>query len=269
MPALGGEIKLATFNVNSIRSRTQIVLDWMQETGCDVLCVQETKVRDSEFPVGAFESAGLFCAFHGQKTYNGVAIISKIEPDEVVYKLTEEDEEARLIRARFGDINIINTYIPQGTAVGTDRFAYKLNWFSNLRDYVSNLFSPQDKVIWVGDLNVAREHIDVYDPEKMQGNVCFHPEEWAALDDATAWGFVDIFRKHHPGEPDHYSFWDYRIPNALKRRLGWRLDYILATEPLANRSVDCYIDKAPRLLPKPSDHTPVIATFNLDQDNNN
>lgn len=260
---MGEVIKIATFNVNSIRTRTEIVLDWMGAGNCDVLCVQETKVQDADFPKDAFESAGLYCAFLGQKAYNGVAIISKTPPDEIAYMLTPEDEEARLVRARFGDINVINTYIPQGTEVGSPRFDYKLNWIRGVREYINNLFTPEDSVVWVGDLNVAREPIDVYDPDGLAGSVCFHPDEWAALDWVMEWGLVDVFRKHHPAEPDQYSFWDYRIPNAVKRRMGWRLDHILATPPLAARSVDCYIDKEPRLLPKPSDHTPVVGVFEM------
>lgn len=260
---MGDVIKIATFNVNSIRSRAEIVLDWMGSGNCDVLCIQETKVQDSEFPAALFEAAGLYCAFYGQKAYNGVAIISKTPPDEISFKLTPDDEEARLIRARFGDINVINTYIPQGTEVGTPRFEYKLNWIRGVREYLNNLFTPEDSVVWVGDLNVAREPIDVYDPDGLAGSVCFHPDEWAAFDWVMEWGLVDVFRKHHPAEPDQYSFFDYRIPNAAKRRMGWRLDHILATAPLAARSVDCYIDKEPRLLPKPSDHTPVVGVFEL------
>lgn len=254
-------ISIATFNVNSIRSRLDIVLEWMAQGKCDVLCVQEIKVQDADFPAGAFESAGLFCAFHGQKTYNGVAIISKLQPDEVSCKQTPEDEEARLIRARFGDINVVNTYVPQGTEVGSARFEYKLNWIRGMRKYMSDLFSPEDKVVWVGDLNVAREPMDVYDPEGLQGSVCFHPDEQSALNWVMEWGMVDVFRKHHPGEADQFSFFDYRIPNAVKRRMGWRIDHIMATEALADLSIDCYIDKEPRLKPKPSDHTPVVAVF--------
>lgn len=254
-------ISIATFNVNSIRSRLEVVLNWMDTSGCDVLCVQETKVQDIDFPKDAFESAGLYCIFHGQKTYNGVAIISKIEPVNICTQRTDADQEARLIRAEYDGITVVNTYIPQGTAVGTDRFAYKLEWLKGMREYLDAEFTPEDQIVWVGDLNVAREPIDVYDPEGLAGSVCFHPDEQASLDYVMDWGMVDVFRKHHPNEPNQFSFWDYRIPNAVKRRMGWRLDHVMATIPLAEKSVKCDVDKTPRLQPKSSDHTPVVAVF--------
>lgn len=254
-------IKIATFNVNSIRSRIDIVLDWIEKENCDVLCLQEIKVQDSEFPHETFQSEGLYCAVYGQKAYNGVAIISKMQPDQVFCKQKPDEQEARLIRARFGDINVVNTYVPQGTEVGSARFEYKLEWIRGMRSYFESNFTPEDKVLWVGDLNVAREPIDVYDPEGLAGSVCFHPDEQAALSWVMEWGLIDVFRKHHPGEAEQYSFWDYRIPNAVKRRMGWRLDHILATKPLAELSMDCYIDKEPRMKPKPSDHAPVVAIF--------
>ena len=259
-------LRVASFNANSIRSRLDIILGWMREHDCDVLCVQETKVTDADFPADAIREAGLHCAFAGQKSYNGVAIISAPELHDVKIGTGTPvwDEEARLIRATVGGVVIVNTYVPQGTAVGTPRFEYKLDWLRGMRDYFSRDFTPDDRILWVGDLNVAREPIDVYDPEGLLGGVCYHPAEHKALDYVTQWGFVDVFRKHHPGEPGLYTFWDYRVPNAFKRRMGWRLDHIWATRPLAARSVDCWIDTQPRLTDKPSDHTFICADFNLD-----
>lgn len=237
----------------------------MKANDCDVLAVQETKVADEEFPVSEINSAGYEVVFTGQKSYNGVAILSK-EPLENVQKglgWMPEDEEARVIRGKLRGVTIVNTYVPQGTAVDSPRFQYKIKWIRGMRDYFERDFSPDDLIVWVGDFNVAREPIDVYDPEGLYGSVCFHPDEHKALDYVKDWGFVDIFRKHHPGEPGHYTFWDYRIPNAFKRKMGWRLDHIWATRPMAERSVDCWIDTEPRTREKPSDHTFIAADFDV------
>lgn len=258
-------IRIATFNANSIRSRLSVILTWMQRNNCDVLAVQETKVADEEFPANEINSAGYEVVFTGQKSYNGVAILSK-EPLEDVQKglgRMPEDEEARVIRGKLRGVTIVNTYVPQGTAVDSPRFQYKLNWIRGMRDYFERDFSPDDLIVWVGDFNVAREPIDVYDPEGLYGSVCYHPEEHKALDYVKEWGFVDVFRKHHPGEPGHYTFWDYRIPNSFKRRMGWRLDHIWATRPMAERSVDCWIDTEPRGQERPSDHTFIVADFDI------
>jgi exodeoxyribonuclease-3 len=237
----------------------------MKANDCDVLAVQETKVADEEFPVSEINSAGYEVVFTGQKSYNGVAILSK-EPLEDVQKglgWMPEDEEARVIRGKLRGVTIVNTYVPQGTAVDSPRFQYKIKWIRGMRDYFERDFSPDDLIVWVGDFNVAREPIDVYDPEGLYGSVCFHPDEHKALDYVKDWGFVDIFRKHHPGEPGHYTFWDYRIPNAFKRKMGWRLDHIWATRPMAECSVDCWIDTEPRTREKPSDHTFIAADFDV------
>jgi exodeoxyribonuclease-3 len=258
-------MRIASFNANSIRSRLALILEWMKANDCDVLAVQETKVADEEFPVSEINSAGYEVVFTGQKSYNGVAILSK-EPLEDVQKglgWMPEDEEARVIRGKLRGVTIVNTYVPQGTAVDSPRFQYKIKWIRGMRDYFERDFSPDDLIVWVGDFNVAREPIDVYDPEGLYGSVCFHPDEHKALDYVKDWGFVDIFRKHHPGEPGHYTFWDYRIPNAFKRKMGWRLDHIWATRPMAERSVDCWIDTEPRTREKPSDHTFIAADFDV------
>ncbi len=258
-------MRIASFNANSIRTRLKIILEWIAANDCDVLCVQETKVPDKDFPSDAISRAGLHCVFTGQKAYNGVAIISKTPPQDVVIGLglPEPDEEARIIRAKVNGVTVLNTYIPQGTDVISPRFQYKLNWIRGLRDYFSRSFTPSDPIVWVGDFNVAREDIDVYDPEGLRGVVCFNPQEHEALDYVTEWGFVDVLRKHHPGEAGLYTFWDYRIPNGFKRRLGWRIDHIQATKPLADRSTGCWIDKEPRTREKPSDHTFIVGDWEL------
>jgi exodeoxyribonuclease-3 len=253
--------KLATFNANSIRSRLSIILDWLAVHNPDVLCVQETKCQDRDFPAEAFTSAGWRVVFRGEKSYNGVAIISREEPADVRFGLDGGDpEEARLIRARIAGVDVLNSYVPQGTAVDSPRFQYKLDWFKRLRRLLETEYSPVAPLIWAGDLNVAPEPADVYDPVLFEGSVCFHPLERAALGEVMSWGLVDVFRKHN-AEAGQYTFWDYRMRGALSRNLGWRLDHIMATAPLAARSTAAHIDRAPRALDKPSDHTFLIAEF--------
>lgn len=253
---------IASFNVNGLRARMGIVLDWVDAVRPSVLCLQETKVQDFEFPEAPFLEKSLHVVRWGQKSYNGVAIVSATEPEEIRMGLAdgEEPEEARLVAAKVRGVWIVNTYVPQGTDVGHPRFQYKLAWFGRLKTYFRKHFSSSDPMVWVGDLNVAPEDKDVYDPKRMAGRVCFHPDEKAALTDVLGWGWEDVFRKHEPGEKQ-FSFFDYRMPNAAQRNLGWRLDHILATAPMAARSRRAWIDKAPRLLPRPSDHTPVAAEF--------
>jgi len=257
-------MRIASFNANSIRNRLDVILVWFESHDCDVLCVQETKVRDEEFPLDPILRAGLHCVFKGQKGYNGVAIISRSQMDDVrIGRDGSDEEEARLISARVANVTIVNTYIPQGTSVDSPRFAQKIGFIRSMREYFLQSYTPQDMVAWVGDFNVAREPIDLYDPEGFAGQVCYHPDEQAALDFAQSWGFVDVFRKHHPGEPNQYTFWDYRIPNGFKRRMGWRLDQIWASEALAARCVDSFIDPVPRSLEKASDHTFIAADFEM------
>ncbi len=254
-------VVIASFNANGVRARMPIVLQWLTQNQPDVLCIQETKVQDAEFPSGEFENIGYHCAFRGQKSYNGVAILSKGTVQQVTFGLdTEPKDEPRLIRASISGIDIVNTYIPQGRDPDSEHFENKLNWFARLAEYFKTQFDPDDPLVWVGDLNIAPEPRDVHSPETLLGHVCFHPQVHQALARIMDWGFVDVFRQHCD-EPDQYSFWDYRARNAVQRNRGWRLDHIMATKPLAARSTACYIDKKPRLADRPSDHTPVVATF--------
>ena len=254
--------RIATFNVNSVRSRLPIVLDWLAARRPDVLCLQETKVEDLHFPATPFEEAGYHVAFRGQKRWNGVAIVSRSVPESVAYGFGDggQEEEARMIRAICGGIHLINTYVPQGRSPEDEQFAHKLGWFRRIGELLRRAYSPDDPVVWCGDLNHAPDPMDVHDPEALRGNVCFHPEVDRVYREVLAWGLEDVFRRHC-AEPNQFSFFDYRIPNAAKRKLGWRLDHILATRPLADRSTASYIDLEPRLEPKPSDHTPVVAEF--------
>lgn len=256
-----GSLKVASFNTNSIRARLPIILDWLEGVQPDLLLLQETKVQDKDFPVKAIEETGYTVVFKGQKSYNGVATISRKPPAETRLNLHDDgDEDARFLSVKMGDIHVINVYVPQGFAVGTEKFEYKLRWLKDLLSYVKSTYDPHIPLLVAGDFNVALKPIDLFDPEKYRGDVGYHPDEQSILREYFDWGLVDIFRKHEPGG-GHYTFWDYRIPNAFKRKMGWRIDYILATKPLAEKSLRVWIDTEPRTLPKPSDHTFLIAEF--------
>ena len=258
-----GTLRVATYNVNSIRSRLHIVLPWLREHRPDVFCMQETKVEDGLFSVSAFADEGYKVIFRGTRQYNGVAIASLEAAEAVLHGLADGGpaDEDRLIAAVFSGITVVNTYVPQGRKKETPHFTYKLEWFRRLRNFLDNSRSPAKPLIWCGDLNVAPENIDVHDPKRLLGHVCFTPEVWEAFAAVRSWGLEDLFRRRHPGEPGHYTFFDYRVPSAVERKLGWRVDHILATPPLAARCLACEIDLGPRLAEKPSDHTILTADF--------
>jgi len=255
-------MKIATFNVNSIRSRLPIVLNWLGKNKPDIFCMQETKVQDHEFPVAAFTEAGYQIVFRGEKSYNGVAIASLAGSLEVKFGFDDglSPDESRLVLAKFGSIYVLNTYVPQGREIDNPMFKYKLEWFKRLFHLFEKKFKPSDKIVWVGDLNIAPEAIDIYNAEMQENHVCYHKSVREAFAATKAWGFVDIFRKYHP-ESGQYSFFDYRVPDSVQRKMGWRVDHILATTPLAKKAKDCYIDLKPRLEPKASDHTVMTAEF--------
>ena len=257
-------LKIATFNVNSVRARLDLVTGWLQREHPDALCLQEIKVQDSEFPADAFHNIGYHIVFRGQKAHAGVAIASKEEPQDVSSGLDDggEPDPARLIRAVVRGVPIVNTYVPQGQSVDSPHFQYKLEWLARLRQWFERHYSPDQPLIWVGDLNVAPEPIDVHDPKGLAKHVDFHPDARAALQRIKEWGFVDVFRQHHP-EPGHFTFWDYRVRDALERNIGWRVDHIWATKPLANQSLRSWIDVDARRAEKPSDHTFLVAEFAL------
>lgn len=257
-------MNIATFNVNSIRSRAPIVLDWLKDNRPDVLCLQETKVRDPDFPVAEFSAAGYQAVFRGEKSYNGVAILSKVKPTDVRFGLDDGQppDEPRLIAARFGPLQVVNTYVPQGRAIEHAMYQYKLQWFARLRKWFDRHFTPRTLLVWVGDLNVAPEAKDIHNADQQANHVCYHQAVRETFERTKDWGFEDIFRKYHP-EGGQYTFFDYRTANAVKRNMGWRVDHILATLPLAKKSRDSYIDLAPRLKPQASDHTVLVAEFKV------
>lgn len=255
-------MKIATFNVNSIRSRIAPVCRWLAEHQPDVLALQETKVQDEQFPIDDFSDTGYQVIFRGQKKYNGVALLSRIEPKNVLDRLPgDTGDDARFLQADYGSVTVVNTYIPQGFEMKSEKFQYKLQWFGRLKTYLAERIVPNSKLIWLGDFNVAREDIDVHDPKGLWGSVCFCREVQDAFEDVMTLGLTDLLRLHHPDQEGLYTFWDYRIPNGFKRNLGWRIDYIVATEALAKRCTRCDIDTAVRVAEKPSDHTVLWAEF--------
>jgi exodeoxyribonuclease-3 len=257
-------MKIATFNANSIRSRLPILLQWLADHQPDVLGVQETKVQDVDFPKEDIESAGYHVVFKGEKSYNGVALISKSEPQDVRFGFNDGGpaDETRLIRAVIDGVPVVNTYVPQGRAIDHVMYRYKLNWYARLRRLFEEEYSADQPLAWLGDINIAVEPLDVSNPQGKKNDPCFHIDAHDAFLKTCEFGFKDVFRKHHPGE-ELYSFFDYRVKDAVQRNIGWRIDYVLATAPLAKKSVDCFIDVEPRLQEKPSDHTFMLAEFDI------
>lgn len=253
-------MKIATWNVNSIRSRLDRLLAWLQRTQPDVACLQELKVTDEAFPYEPIQRAGYHATVFGQKTYNGVAILSRAEPANTQRGMSGfDDPVARFLTAEIDGTWIASIYVPNGQVVGSEKYAYKLRWMRQLREHLESQFQPLDRVVLCGDFNAARDELDVAHPELWANSVLFHKEVRESLEHLLAWGLVDVFRKHHP-EGGVYSWWDYRML-AFPKNDGLRLDYILATEPLASRCTGAEIDRDERKGEKPSDHAPVVATF--------
>ena len=254
-------MKIATFNTNSVRARTSIILDWLEKEHADILCLQETKVQDKDFPVSSFEDIGYRVVSRGQKSYNGVAFISKHPLFDIRRDLYDiGDEQARFISCRLFDIPIINAYVPQGFAPGTDKFDYKLRWLRDLLSHIKDTYESNKSLLMVGDFNVALQPMDVYDSEALIGTAGFHEDEQTIMRDILDWGFTDLFRKHESVK-NGYTFWDYRIPNGFKRNMGWRIDYVLATDPIAVRCNKIWVDVESRKKEKPSDHAFLVAEF--------
>jgi exodeoxyribonuclease III len=255
-------MKIATWNVNSIRRRLPLILEWLVAHQPDVICLQETKVQDSDFPVEAFRDAGYHSSYRGMKGYNGVATLTRREPASVLYGLHRgpDNEDVRIVQTVVDGIPVINTYVPQGYRVDSAKYAMKLEWFSRIRDYFHEQLQPEKPELWVGDMNVAPEPIDVYHPDRRVNDVDFHIDARNAYKHAAAWGFTDVFRMLHP-ERVQYTYWDY-FRNAFENNWGCRIDHILATAPLAAACRQVEIDMAPRKAPGASDHTVVWAEFN-------
>ncbi len=255
-------LRLATWNVNSLRVRLPQVLTWLDVQKPDVLVLQETKLEDKNFPVETIRDAGYHAHFSGQKAYNGVATLSKAEATEVATDFPDfEDPARRVLCTRIGDIMVLNLYVPNGSEVGSEKYDYKLKWLSHLRQYTELLVNQYEYVVLMGDFNIAPEDRDVYDPDAWRGRVLVSEPERRAFQSLLAQCLVDCFRQFEHGA-DHFSWWDYRVA-SFQRNLGLRIDHILCTDTLATLCTACRIDKSPRALARPSDHTPVIAEFDL------
>lgn len=256
-------MKIATWNVNSVTARLPLVTRWLEGARPDVLCLQETKCPDDKFPTETFAKLGYRSETYGQRTYNGVAILSRKACADVQRGFPDDEEgsHARLIAATVGGVRIVNVYIPNGAFVGSDKYRFKLEWMRRLRGFFDDNYWIDDNVLLCGDFNVAPDERDVHDPQLWQGRILFSKRERAALEEIKEWGFADAFRLHTE-EAGHFSWWDYR-QGAFRRNAGLRIDHLWVSEELAARSLTTVIDKEPRGWERPSDHTPVVATFSL------
>lgn len=254
-------VKVATWNINSIRARNDRLLAWLRRTTPDVVCLQETKVVDEAFPRDEVGRAGYEAAVHGQKSYNGVAILTRKKLTSVRRGLGDDPhaDEARLIAGSLDGLRIISVYLPLGGAVGTDKWVDKLEWYARLKAYMARNFDPTHPLLLCGDFNVAPEERDVARPDEWRNSVLCHEEGRAALRDLMSWGLIDTVRLHHDG-PGPYSWWDYRML-AFRKGNGLRLDHILATRLMADRCREAFVDREARKGTKPSDHAPVLAVF--------
>ncbi|CAN5765821.1 exodeoxyribonuclease III [soil metagenome] len=253
-------MKLATWNVNSLKVRLPHVLQWLADNPVDALCLQETKTTDDKFPLEAIEAAGYHVAFSGQKTYNGVAILAKHPITDVVKNNPLfEDEQQRIIAATIAGVRVVCAYVPNGQSVDSDKYQYKLKWLAAFQQWLKAELLAHPQMAVLGDYNIAPDDRDVHDPALWQGQVLVSDLEREALQELMALGFKDTFRLFEQADK-LFSWWDYR-QMAFRRNMGMRIDHILLSEPLAARCTACVIDKLPRKLEQPSDHTPVVATL--------
>jgi exodeoxyribonuclease-3 len=250
-------MKLATWNVNSLKVRLPHVLDWLNANPVDVLCLQETKQQDSDFPQAALQEAGYHSVFSGQKTYNGVAILSRAPGQDVQHGIPDHgDDQKRVIAATYGDIRVVDVYIPNGQSLDSDKYQYKLAWLTALHDWLKQELVRYPKLVLLGDYNIAPEDRDVHDPVAWQGNVLVSEPEREKFRSLERLGLHDSFRLFEQAEKS-FTWWDYRMM-AFRRNHGLRIDHILISEALIAQCKSCVIDKAPRKLERPSDHTPVV-----------
>lgn len=256
-------MQIASWNVNSLRVRLPQVLEWLQANPVDVLGLQETKLPDADFPRAEIEEAGYEVQFTGQKTYNGVALLSRTSMHDHALDLPgmDDDPQRRFVAATINGIRIFNLYVPNGQALDSDKFQYKLRWLACLREALADALKKQEKIVVMGDFNIAPADADVHDPKAWAGKIhCSDPER-EALRGLLELGFKDSFRLFEQ-EPNQFSWWDYRMA-AFRRNRGLRIDLVLASEALAKRCSASLIDAGPRASERPSDHAPVLATFDL------
>ena len=254
-------MKIASWNVNGIRARIDHVVSWIKEHEPDVLSLQETKVIDDLFPYEAFESLSYSVQAFGQKSYNGVANITKLASEDTKRGITGfEDPQTRVISSTHNGVRIINVYVPNGQAVGTEKFSYKLEWLEHLKKMLKNDLSSYPKTVVLGDFNIAPKDEDIHDPEEWKDKILCSDLERSAYQEIMSLGFHDSFRIFEK-EAGFHSWWDYRAA-AYRRKLGLRIDLVLVSEELKSQCVNGYIDEKPRSLEKPSDHTPVVVEIN-------
>ena len=251
---------LATWNVNSLKVRLPQVLEWLAAHQPDIVCLQETKLEDRNFPSADLEAAGYRTAFAGQKTYNGVAILSRLPLSDVSVGIPGlDDAQQRLIAATADNVRVVCAYFPNGQSVGSDKFAYKLRWIEALTAWLRNELAQHPRLALLGDYNIAPEARDVHDPAAWEGQVLFSEPERSAFRKLIALGLRDAFRLFEQPEKT-YSWWDYRMM-AFRRNRGLRIDHILLSEALAGDCIGCSVDKEARKAERPSDHAPVMATL--------
>lgn len=255
-------MKIATWNINSLNVRLPQVLSWAGAHAPDVLALQETKITDENFPLVDIDAEGYRAVFSGQKTYNGVSILSRIPIEHVDTDFPDlETDERRTIAATIRGVRVVNLYVVNGQSVGSEKYAYKLKWLDAVADYLRAQIDQWGDVVVVGDFNIAPEDRDVHDPEAWREQILCSTPERQALTKIFKLGFHDVFRKFDQDEKS-FSWWDYRAA-AFRRNMGLRIDLILATDRLRDACVDCHIDKMPRKNERPSDHAPVVAEFDV------
>ncbi|HEU5468923.1 MAG TPA: exodeoxyribonuclease III [Steroidobacteraceae bacterium] len=256
-------MRIATWNVNSLRVRMGHLGRWLADNAVDAVALQELKLADEHFPRSDFEALGLSAAIYGQKTYNGVAILSRREAADVALGMpSDADPQRRVIAATVGPVRLVNVYVPNGQAVGSEKYTYKLAWLERLSAYLASLVATHEHLLVVGDFNIAPEDRDVHDPAAWAGSVHVSAPEREALGRIAALGLCDLFRRFEQPK-NAWSWWDYRM-NAYRRDLGLRIDLMFASKPLAERCTACTIDRLPRGWERPSDHAPVTAEFDID-----
>ncbi|RLA33624.1 MAG: exodeoxyribonuclease III [Gammaproteobacteria bacterium] len=257
-------MRIASWNVNSVRARLDHVRDWLAAERPDVLCLQETKVVDADFPAEAFTAAGYRAVISGQKSYNGVAVLARSDlalSDPVHGLPSFDDPQRRYLAVTVGDVRVVNVYVPNGSEVGSDKYAYKLDWLARLVDHLREAITHHPRLLLTGDFNIAPADIDVHDPEAWAGRILCSAPEREAFCTLESLGLIDLFRKLHPDDPG-FSWWDYRM-NAFRRDRGMRIDLALVTGELATAGRTCRVDRTPRGWERPSDHAPVVASFDL------
>jgi exodeoxyribonuclease-3 len=250
-------MKIASWNVNSLNVRLPHLRDWLTAAAPDVVALQETKTEDAKFPSAAIAESGYHCVFSGQKTYNGVAILARTQPRDVITDIPGlDDPQRRILAATVGDLRIVNLYVVNGQEVGSEKFAYKLDWLAKVRDFLATQLQHFPQMIVLGDFNIAPDDRDVHDPAAWHEQILCSPPERAALQFLFDLGLHDSFRLFESAG-GHYSWWDYRQA-GFRRNLGLRIDLILASDALRARCRSASIDRVPRTWERPSDHTPVV-----------